>query len=144
MLRKNGQNIIAIVFWLSFMTGCGSVESLHKKYPGYTVVEKKIEKQIIVVPNRIVYCLTLDNREICKRRYGAGELSCQMKCVDLMKKGLAKEIKVVEGTKEKLFFDYILRLRSPAGEDINHKTRKNIFNQIKKGQVFPDRTTESK
>lgn len=131
---------IAIITFLFIITGCVTVESLYQKYPSYTVVGKKIEEKTQDVPLKVVYCVTPNGKVICKRRYGEINLACTAMCAKAnanSPRNFNPFVTRVEGTYKKSFYIYNLILRSPSGEEVYHKTSKNVFDQIIEGQVFP-------
>jgi hypothetical protein len=122
-----------------------SCTTLQKKYAGYTVVSKSINKATRIVPVWISSCVRQNGEVRCQVKWegnhydadpGAAFIinSCTVSCDH---KHGDKWIKEQIGTTNETYFEYILRLKSPTGEVVEDKVPEFFFNEVREGQVFP-------
>lgn len=125
------------------VSGCVTMESLQKKYDGYTVVGKERKETTQEVPVWILSCVQPNGAVKCKVKSvgsypSAGVNDCSLSCDGKKGDGWSKD---QIGTEKQTNFKYILRLRSPAGTVVEDQITPSIFDQVREGQVF---STKSK
>jgi|GEM_PF-3354358 len=129
--------ITALIF-----SGCVTMESLQKKYPGYTVVGKERRESIQDVPVWLFSCISPNGTVKCRVESVAacadcypnpGVNQCTINCNT--SKGDRWDKRQI-GTKKTSLYQPLLKLKSPTGQVVEEKVSASIYNEVKEGQVF--------